>query len=92
MVASKKAQVSVCNVTVNRGQREQVDHFKYLGSWIISGRRSDIDIKCTISKAKQAFMDMRNALCAGKLVFRVRKRLLKRCNWSVLLYGFKSWQ
>ena len=40
VVASWKVQVSVCCVTVNGVQIEQVDHFKYLGIWITLDGRS----------------------------------------------------
>ena len=91
LVASKKAQAPVCSVAVNSVQIKQIDHFKYLGSWIKSDGRSDMDIRCRIGQAKQAFMDMKNLLCARSLGLRVRKRLLKCYIWSVLLYGCESW-
>ena len=91
MVASKKAQAPVYSVTVNSVQIEQVNHFKYLGSWITSDGRSDMDTKCRIGQAKQIFVDMRNALCARNLGFRLGTRLLKCFIWSVLLYGCESW-
>ena len=45
MDASTNKQAPVCNVIMNTVQVEQVDHFKYLGSWITSDGRSDIDFK-----------------------------------------------
>ena len=68
-----------------------MDYFKYLRSWITSGGRSDRDIGCRIGQAKQAFMDMRNLLCAKNIGLGVRKRLVKCYIWSVLLYGCESW-
>jgi len=91
LVASKKAQAPVCSVAVNSVQIKQIDHFKYLGSWITSDGRSDMDIRCRIGQAKQAFMDMKNLLCARSLRLGVRKRFLKCYIWSVLLYGCESW-
>ena len=76
MVASRKVQAPVCSVTLNSLQIEQVNCFKYLGSWITSDWRSDSDIRCRIGQAKQEFMDMRNLLCAGNIGLGVRKRLL----------------
>ena len=84
MAASKKVQAPVCSMTVNSVQIKQVDYFKYLGSWITSDGRSDRDIRCRIGQAKQAFMDMRNLLCAKIIGLGVRKRLLKCYIWSVL--------
>ena len=82
----------VCSMTVNSVQIKQVDYFKYLGSWITSDGRSGRDIRCRIGQAKQAFMDMRNLLCAKAIGFGVRKCLLKCYIWSVLLYGCESWK
>ena len=90
MVASRKAQALVCNVTVNSMQIEQVNHFKYLGSWITSDGRSTMDIKCRIGQAKQTFMDMRNVVCARNLGFPVRMHLLQCYIWPVVLYGCES--
>ena len=91
MVVSKKAQTPVCDVTVNNIQIRQVDRFKYLGSWISSDGRSDLDVKCRIGQAKQKFVDMKNVLCSRKLGLSIRKRMLKCYVWSVLLYGCESW-
>ena len=41
-----------------------------------------MDNKCRIGQAKQAFMNMRNVLCARNLELRVRKRLSKCYIWS----------
>ena len=65
LVASKKAQAPVCSVALNSVQLEQIDHFKYLGSWITSNGRSDMDIRCRIGQAKQAFMDMKMYYAQG---------------------------
>ena len=91
LVASKKVQAPVCSVAVNSVQIKQIDQFKYLGSWITSDGRSDMDNRCRIGQAEQAFMDMKNLLCARRLGLGVRKCLLKCYIWSVLLYGCESW-
>lgn len=62
-------------MAVNGEQIEQVHRFKYLGSWITSDERSDMDIKCKIGQVKKAFMDMRNGMRAGKIGLGSRKRL-----------------
>lgn len=66
-------------MTVNREQREQVDSFKYLNSWITLDERSDMDIICKIGQAKKAFVDVRNVRLG------IKKRLLMCYIWSVLL-------
>jgi len=91
LAASKKAWTPVCSVAVNSVQIKQIDYIKYLGSWITLDGRSDMDIRCRIEQAKQAFMDMKNVLCARSLGLGVRKRLLKCYICSVLLYGCESW-
>lgn len=64
-------------MTVNGEQMEQMDRFKYLGSWITSAGRSDIDINCRIGQAKNAFMDMRNVLRSRKVRLGIRTHLLQ---------------
>ena len=44
-----------------------MDKFKYLGSWITSDGRSDVDIKCRIGQEKQMFMNVNNVPCAKKM-------------------------
>ena len=39
IATSKKAQIPKCHVTLNGLQIEQVNRFKYLGSWMISWGR-----------------------------------------------------
>jgi len=88
---ARRHRLRVCSLAVNSVQMEQIDHFKYLGSWITLDGRSDMDIRCRTGQAKQVFMDMRNVLYTRSLGLGVRKRLLKCYIWSVLLYGCESW-
>ena len=76
MDTSTNTQAPVCNVIMNTVQVEQMDHFKYLGSWITSDGRSDIDFKHIIGRATQASLDMKNVLYAWKLGLGVRKHSL----------------
>ena len=67
LVASKKAEAPVCSVAVNSVLIEHIDHFKYLGRWITSDGRSDMDIRCRTGQAKQAFMDMKKCIMHKEL-------------------------
>nr|BDT61653.1 MAG: reverse transcriptase [Marsupenaeus japonicus endogenous nimavirus] len=91
MVTSKKALIPECCVMVNGIQIEQVNSFKYLGSWITSDGRSDTDIKYRIDLAKKAFMDMKNILCAHNIKIENRKYLFNYYIRPILLYGCESW-
>ena len=90
MAASKNIQAPVCSVTVNSVQIEQVEYFKYLGSWITSDGRSDRDIRCRNWSGKASVYGYEKS-CARNIGLGVRKRLFKCYIWSVLLYGCESW-
>lgn len=77
-----------CHMPVSREQTDAVDRFKYLGRWIPSNWRSDMNIKCKISQAKKAFVDIRYVLCTRNIRMGIRKRFLVLL---VLLYGCESW-
>ncbi|ROT60779.1 endonuclease-reverse transcriptase [Penaeus vannamei] len=91
MVCTKKSQTPVCRLTVNGTEIKQKDSFTYLGSLISSDVRSDKDIKCRIALAKKTFMDTRSLFCARKIRLDLKKRFLKCCIWSVLMYSSESW-
>lgn len=76
--------------TINGEKVEQVDEFKYLGSWIDSECKSSKDIKRRIGIAKEAFKRMQRILC-GPLALDIRKRMAKCFIWSVFLYGAETW-
>ena len=69
---------------------EQVEKFKYLGSWITKDMRCSTEIKTRIAMAKEGFNRKRRLLC-GPLEKELRKRLVKCYIWSVLLYGAETW-
>jgi exonuclease III len=69
---------------------DQVNSFKYLGSFLTEDWRCEKDVKARIGIAKEAFTRMKRILC-GSLELELRKRLGKCFVWSVLLYGAETW-
>ena len=65
MVCTNKAQIPACHLNVDGTGIEQRDSLKYLGSWITSYGRSNMDIKCIIGMAKSAFVEVKNIFCAS---------------------------
>ena len=73
------------------GQKlDQVDKFKYLGSWITDDGRCEVEIKSRIAMAKQAFNNRRELL-TRTLKLKLKKKLVKTLIWTVLLYGAETW-
>ena len=63
------------------GQKlEQVDKFKYLGSWITDDDRSEVEIKSRIAMTKQAFNNRRELLTI-KLKLSLKKKLVNTLIW-----------
>ena len=67
---------------------EQVNGFRYLGSWMSEDGRSESEIKRRI--ANEAFNNKKGMLY-GPMKKELRKRLIKCYVWSVLLYGCETW-
>lgn len=80
--------------TVNtnlEGQKiEQVNRFKYLGSWITDDGRSELEIKSRIGMAKTAF-NKRKELLTQKMSSHVKKKIIKTVIWSTALYAAETW-
>ena len=68
----------------------EVDQFCYLGSKITSDCRSNVDIKCRLAQARNAFLKRRDLLRSG-IDLNIRKSFLKVFVWSVALYGSETW-
>jgi hypothetical protein len=77
-------------ISLDGKEVEEVDSFKYLGSWITAEGRSDKEIGCRIGMAKKAWGDKRKLL-TGSLDIGLRKRLMKAYIWSIALYGCETW-
>ena len=91
LVVTKLEAVPRLTLFLKGNSIKQTEHFRYLGSLILSNGRSPNEIKRRIVLAKQAFIDLGYILCNKKMSFRIRFRLLKCYVWSVFLYGCESW-
>ena len=54
MIVSKEGKVK-CNIKLDQEVLEQLDRYKYLGSWITEDVRSDKEIVARVAMAKKAF-------------------------------------
>ena len=61
MVISKASKVK-CSITLNNMALEQVNRYKYLGSWIIEDARCEEELKARIGMAKAAFWQNREVM------------------------------
>jgi ribosomal protein S10 len=77
-------------IRVGGVRMEQVNSFKYLGSFLTEDWRCEKEVRARIGIAKEAFTRMKRILC-GPLSLELRKRLAKCFVWSVLLYGAETW-
>jgi hypothetical protein len=75
---------------IHQKQLENVESFKYLGSMLTNDGRCTCEIKCRIAMAKAAF-NKKRALFTSTLDLELRKKLVKRCVWSIALYGVETW-
>ena len=55
MVISKASIQVKCSITLNNMPLEQVNRYKYLGSWITEDARCEEELKARIGMAKAAF-------------------------------------
>jgi hypothetical protein len=73
------------------GQKiEQVNKFKYLGSWITDDGRCEVEIRSRIGMAKTAF-NKRKELLTKKMSRHVKKKIIKTVIWSTALYAAETW-
>src|SRR5215470_9981515 len=73
------------------GQRvEQTDKFKYLGSWLTDDGRCELEVKCRIAMAKEAF-GKRKELLTRSLQRETKKRIIKSIIWPIMMYGSETW-
>ena len=68
---------------------EQVNKYKYLGSWITEEGRCLDEIKCRIGQAKMAFFDNKELL-RGNINITVKKKIIETYIFSVLKYGSEA--
>lgn len=70
---------------------EQVQKYKYLGTWLNEPWDSDQEIKTRIEIARSSFNRMKRVLCNRNLKISLRIRMLRCYIWPILLYGCEAW-
>jgi hypothetical protein len=63
-----------------------VKSFKYLGTTITAGGKSNIEVKSRVAQAKAAFNKMKKILCNRELAMETRKQVLQIYIKPILLY------
>ena len=89
MVISKSKNV-ICDLTLDSKPLEQVNRYKYLGSWITEDARCEVDIRARIGMAKAAFWQNKE-LMRRNIRFKTKKRILESYVFSILSYGCECW-
>lgn len=79
-----------CSIVLDNTVLEQVDRYKYLGSWITEEARCEEEIKARIGMAKAAFWQNKE-LMRRNVRFRTKKKILDCYVFSILNYGCESW-
>jgi hypothetical protein len=79
-----------CSITRENVSLEQVDRYKYLGSWITENLRCEEDIRARIGMAKAAFWQNKEIM-RRNIRFNTKKKILNCYVFSVLNYGCESW-
>lgn len=85
LICSK--QESTSNTIIEDEKLETIQCFTYLGSKITHDGKIEMDIKCRIAQAKQAFYKKKHLFTADTVSFKIIKALIK----SIALYGAETW-
>ena len=78
------------NIKIGNENEGEISEFCYLGNKITRNSRCNADIRSRIGQAKKVFATIPQLLVSNKDL-KVRKKLLKACIWSVVLYGCEAW-
>ena len=89
MVMSKEGNVQ-CNIKLDQVVLEQVNRYKYLGSWITEDVRCEKEIVARIAMAKITFWHSKE-LMRRNIREKIKSKLLNCYVFSVLNYGCESW-
>jgi len=89
MVVLKEGKTQ-CTITLDNTVLEQVERYKYLGSWITENARCEEDITAGIGMAKASFWQNKERM-RRNVRFRTKKKILNRHVFTVLNYGCDSW-
>jgi len=84
--------VSMEPVKLEGNEIDEVESFTYLGSIIDKHGGTDADVKGRISKARGAFIQLKNTWSSNKMLsLHIKIRLFNSNVKSVLLYGAETW-
>ena len=94
----KKTELMKMNTTANAPVKfggkpiREVESFVYLGSVIDQQEGTDRDVTARISKARAAFVMLKNIWATGGISMRTKLRIFNSNVKSVLLYGRETWR
>ena len=89
MVVCKEGKAQ-CLLTLDNVILQQVEQYKYLGSWITENARCEQDVRARIGMAKAAFWQNKEIM-RRNIKFHTKKKLLNCYIFSILNYGCESW-
>ena len=94
----EKTEVMVCskdpeNINIKKDENavKQVPKFKYLDSIFTEDGKTKEEIMQRIKEAKVMFNNRKQLLCSNNLSLEMKKKLIRSCIWSVVLYGSEIW-
>ena len=90
MAISKEPDIRI-NVTIDGKELSQVAHFKYLGSFVTTDCKSNMDISTKVAEAKRAFGEMKTILTNNKIPLPLRMRIHRCYVEPIMLYGCETW-
>ncbi|VDP47812.1 unnamed protein product [Schistosoma curassoni] len=79
-------------VTLDGEPPEDVESFTYLGNIVDYQGGSDADVKGRISKARAAFLHLKNIWNSTQLSTNIKVRIFNTNIRTVLLYGAETWR
>ncbi|VDO59449.1 unnamed protein product [Schistosoma margrebowiei] len=92
-VAAASAAIACTNsITIDGKDLEDVKTFTYLGSIIDEHGGSDADVKARISKARAAYLQLRNVWNSKQLSTNTKVRIFNTNVKTILLYGAETWR
>jgi hypothetical protein len=89
MVVSKEFQTK-CNIIIDNVPLQQVEGYKYLGSYITDDGRNEKEIRMRTGTAEEAFWKMKE-LMRRDLNIEVKKKLIQCYIFPLLTYGCETW-
>lgn len=83
---------SKTHITLGKMVLEELDRFPYLGSIIDRHGGTDADVRICISKARTAFLQLKNIWRSSEIDINTKIRVFNTIVKPVLLYGAKTWR